>query len=152
MCLGHEWYYFPSHFFLPENTTLAFVRDGFYGQLPQPFDSSIGILHGISKKPAQPVNDKNKEEMSRYVTVDECDFAVATVSRIPEEDSSPMLRKMTIFRSPGDRNRLIDEELDLLYFDPASREKVIDPAKSKNAFSRAFSIPFFSSFYNRYKE
>lgn len=152
VCVGHEWYYFPSHFFLPHNTSLAFVRDGFYGQLPQPFDGSKGILSGSSQTPGQPVNDLNKEEMSRYTAVDECDFSIATVSSNPQEDSSSMLRKMTIFRAPGDRNRLIDEELDLLYFDPASREKVIDAASSKSAFLRAFSIPYFSYVNNRFKD
>lgn len=152
VCVGHEWYYFPSHFFLPENSSLAFVRDGFYGQLPQPYDSSKGILHGSAQTPPQPVNDQNKEEMSRYIAVDECDFSVATVSRNPEEDSTPMLRKMTIFRVPEDRFKLIDEELDLLYFDPASRESVIDQEKSEKAIFRAFSVPFFSFKFNRFKE
>ena len=37
VCTGAEWYSFPSHFFIPSNVQLAFVRDSFHGQLPQPF-------------------------------------------------------------------------------------------------------------------
>ena len=152
VCTGTEWHYFPSHFFLPDNASLAFVRDGFFGQLPQPYDSSKGLLHGMSQTPAQPVNDDNKEEKSRYTAVTDCDFAVATVSANPELDSSPMLRKMTIFREASDRSKLVDEELDLIYFDPTDRRPVLDQELSKKQLYRAFFVPFLSSMHNKYKE
>ena len=37
VCTGNERYRFPSSFFLPRGSILAFVRDGFRGQLPAPY-------------------------------------------------------------------------------------------------------------------
>ena len=151
VCTGSEWYYFPSHFFLPDKARLAFVRDGFYGQLPQHYDGSAGILAGTSRAPKQPMNDQNKEEFGRYIAVDECDFVVSTVSATREEDTTPMLRKMTIFRDPSERSKLIDEELDLQYFEVAATRGVLDADKSKVAVLRALSVPYYSWKYNKLK-
>ena len=151
VCTGAEWHYFPSHFFLPDNARLAFVRDGFYGQLPQHYDGSAGILAGTSKVPKQPMNDKNKEELSRYIAVDDCDFVVSTVSPTQEEDTTPMLRKMTIFREPSQRSKLLDEELDLQYFEVDATRNVLDADKSKVAFFRALSVPYYSWKHNKLK-
>merc|ERR1711933_366761 len=38
VCVGKEWYRFPSSFFLPRKAgDLLWYRAGFYGQLPQPY-------------------------------------------------------------------------------------------------------------------
>ena len=91
VCTGGDWYHFPSHFHLPENTRLAFVRDDFSGQLPQYFPPGPWITpeivrtkstekvtskgstekHGFSvfgtrANPLQPFNDLNMEEKDRY--------------------------------------------------------------------------------------
>lgn len=43
LCMGGEWYRFPSSFFLPHhNMHLAFVRSHFKAQLPQPFRPENG--------------------------------------------------------------------------------------------------------------
>ena len=46
VCVGREWYRYPSSFFLPNDAQLFFVDGGFDGQLPQPFlprrDASLG--------------------------------------------------------------------------------------------------------------
>lgn len=82
LCVGKEWYRFPSSFFLPDwvarNVTdeitnrwtesigfveLSFLKSGFTGQLPQAFDRSEGT------RAYQPhFNDLNLEETSRYVS------------------------------------------------------------------------------------
>lgn len=62
VCVGKEWYRFPSSFFLHSSTRLRFVKSAFSGQLPQPFAAVNGtrtVLSGF--------NDENREEMSRYV-------------------------------------------------------------------------------------
>ncbi|XP_060082663.1 alpha-1,2-mannosyltransferase ALG9-like [Ylistrum balloti] len=63
ICVGKEWYRFPSSFFLPgENWSLKFVESDFKGQLPQPFQSGSDATSVIPSH----MNDMNKEEKSRY--------------------------------------------------------------------------------------
>jgi len=63
VCVGKEWYRFPSNFFMPsERFKLQYIESGFTGQLPQPYVSENGtwiIPSGF--------NALNKQEMSRYV-------------------------------------------------------------------------------------
>ncbi|XP_070296159.1 alpha-1,2-mannosyltransferase ALG9-like isoform X1 [Salvelinus sp. IW2-2015] len=37
VCVGKEWYRFPSSFLLPNNWQLQFIQSEFRGQLPQPY-------------------------------------------------------------------------------------------------------------------
>lgn len=74
VCTCGEWYRFPSSFFLPGDAHLAFVNSSFTGQLPQPFS-----IHGSkveSQAVLEPFNEQNKEEPSRYVPLDTCDWIV----------------------------------------------------------------------------
>ena len=71
VCVGKEWYRFPSHFFLPEGSKLAFLESGFRGQLPQLFDPTNGT-RGIPPN----FNEINEEETDRYVETLTCDFVV----------------------------------------------------------------------------
>jgi alpha-1,2-mannosyltransferase len=65
VCTCGEWHRFPSSFYLPSEHQLGFLPSSFTGQLPKTFGSS-GIF-----------NDKNKQEMDRYVsTAEECAFIV----------------------------------------------------------------------------
>jgi alpha-1,2-mannosyltransferase len=99
VCVGKEWYRFPSALFLPDQTrphgiepakggwfappsdpaslsggplVLGFLKSGFGGQLPQPFDQwgnrTAELLPGF--------NDVNREEPDRYVHPDACDIIV----------------------------------------------------------------------------
>lgn len=77
ICVGKEWYRYPSSFFLPEGSHLAFVRAGFTGILPAAFGPS-------TSSPPAPMNSMNREEPSRYVDPASCDFAVDTW-----EDAAP---------------------------------------------------------------
>jgi alpha-1,2-mannosyltransferase len=63
ICVGKEWYRFPSNFFLPSSQyKLQFVESGFTGQLPKPYSA----INGTWVIPTD-MNDLNKQEMSRYV-------------------------------------------------------------------------------------
>lgn len=75
VCIGGDWYTFPSHFFLPPNARLQYVRGNFHGQLPQHYRS----FQGTSSTPIFNFNDKNEEEESRYVAFSTCDYLVATL-------------------------------------------------------------------------
>lgn len=64
ICVGKEWYRFPSSFFLPsERYNIGFLRSHFKGLLPKPFERGA---NGTSIIPSE-MNDANREEPSRYV-------------------------------------------------------------------------------------
>ena len=64
--MGKEWYRFPSHFFLPENWRVKFVKSEFKGQLPQMYAANT---EDATKLERGNFNDMNKEETDRYVKV-----------------------------------------------------------------------------------
>ncbi|KAB1254941.1 Ferredoxin-fold anticodon-binding domain-containing protein 1 [Camelus dromedarius] len=63
VCVGKEWYRFPSSFLLPDNWQLQFIPSEFRGQLPKPF--AEGPL--ATRIVPTDMNDQNLEEPSRYV-------------------------------------------------------------------------------------
>jgi len=74
VCYGKEWFRYPSAFFLNENTPYAdykfqFIRSKFRGQLPAPFGGSTCRNGGA-------YNDLNREDISRYVDVTQCDLLI----------------------------------------------------------------------------
>jgi alpha-1,2-mannosyltransferase len=72
VCVGKEWYRFPTHFFLPPHLRVTFIRDGFDGQLPQYYGPGPD---SFSRTPEN-FNDLNKEEVSRYGKLDDCKYWV----------------------------------------------------------------------------
>ena len=95
VCVGKEWYRFPSHFFLPESTRvnaakfpnrdlrdhrpggparLHFLRSNFSGQLPLPFLMRAG---GSADANRSGFNDANEAwERYPFKSPDVCDFIV----------------------------------------------------------------------------
>ena len=62
LCMGKEWYRYPSEFFLPERKwKLRFLKSKFKGQLPQPYGNNTYDI-------PDNMNNMNKEEPSRYVS------------------------------------------------------------------------------------
>ena len=90
VCLGNEWYRFPSHFFLPPGSRISFIREDFHGLLPKYFyqdplkrNESLSLLEKtdlkgywdvMSQSPRHTdlevdgMNDYNLEELDRYVS------------------------------------------------------------------------------------
>jgi alpha-1,2-mannosyltransferase len=70
VCLGKEWYRFPSSFFIPETSRAMFVKSAFDGLLPGRFpeEKELGWRGGTSKIPAS-MNDRNLEELSHLVNI-----------------------------------------------------------------------------------
>ena len=67
VCLGKEWYRYPSSFFLPaKKWNVKFLQSEFKGQLPQPFLTDHELATAIERPN---FNDLNLEEVSRYVKV-----------------------------------------------------------------------------------
>lgn len=68
VCLGKEWYRFPSSFFTPENSRALFVKSAFNGLLPGRFPDSeyMQPRSGTWQIPIG-MNDRNLEETSHHV-------------------------------------------------------------------------------------
>uniref|UniRef100_A0A0K0D916 Mannosyltransferase n=1 Tax=Angiostrongylus cantonensis TaxID=6313 RepID=A0A0K0D916_ANGCA len=79
LCVGKEWYRFPSSFFLPQmavdaQINLHFLKSEFSGLLPKYYPR--GKLPFITRRIPTEMNDMNREEPSRYVPLDTCDYLV----------------------------------------------------------------------------
>ncbi|KAL9088219.1 MAG: hypothetical protein Q9159_003202 [Coniocarpon cinnabarinum] len=91
VCVGKEWYRFPSSFFLPSGNTvvngtfagtkrLKFVRSSFHGLLPGEFaetgpGAEYSLFPATSIIPAG-MNNKNEEDLGKYTDVEQCDYMV----------------------------------------------------------------------------
>ena len=106
-CIGGDWYTFPSHFFLPPNARLQYVRGNFHGQLPQHFRS----FQGTSSTPIYNFNDKNEEEESRYVAFSTCDYLVATLK--PQNRDSDL--KIEMEESDDQNKKSWSEKINSIY-------------------------------------
>jgi len=69
VCLGKEWYRFPSSYHLANGTKAKFIRSEFNGLLPGEFSEAqigFGFFPGAWLEPPG-MNDENKEDMGKYV-------------------------------------------------------------------------------------
>jgi alpha-1,2-mannosyltransferase len=72
---------YPSSFFMPTRHTLnnsctvhyRFIRSEFRGLLPSYYDSRLSFP-AITRAVPKTQNDANREEMDRYLDVNECDY------------------------------------------------------------------------------
>lgn len=127
LCVGKEWYRFPSSFFLPsERWRLQFIRSEFRGQLPKPYSDAANATKIIPTN----MNDMNKEEPSRYISVSKCDFLVDLATERQTE------------REPNFVKRFKEWEVVI-------KKPFLDADRSHRIF-RAFYIPFISSRYTTY--
>lgn len=80
VCLGKDWYRFPSSFFLPRDMHAKFVRSEFRGLLPGEFsEARVGFgLWGGTWLPTLGLNDRNEEDLGKYVDLKTCVFLVDT--------------------------------------------------------------------------
>ncbi|CAF3208089.1 unnamed protein product, partial [Rotaria sp. Silwood2] len=81
VCIGKDWYRFPSHFLLPEKSHLVFLRSEFTGQLPKAYSH----LKNATRLIENHFNDENKEEIDRYVNINQCDYIIDHDSENPSE-------------------------------------------------------------------
>lgn len=124
VCVGKEWFRYPSSFFLPNaRWRLGFLRSSFKGQLPQPFAESTCTAQAN-------FNDLNREEPSRYTEPTDCDYIVD--SDFPHSSpDDPNYSRQT------DRWRAVYSS------------QLLDASRSSKLF-RAFYIPFVSPALNTY--
>ncbi|KAJ4346549.1 uncharacterized protein N0V89_010480 [Didymosphaeria variabile] len=83
ICLGKEWYRFPSSYLLPEDTRPRFIKSEFSGLLPGEFfehRSGYATFDGAYLMPTG-MNDENIEDPGKYTHIDNCNYLVD--SRLP---------------------------------------------------------------------
>lgn len=68
VCLGREWYRYPSSYFLNESSRARFIKSGFDGLLPGVFESYTAIPPGM--------NNKNLFDPGKLVDIDQCDYII----------------------------------------------------------------------------
>nr|KAF6437898.1 hypothetical protein HJG59_008631 [Molossus molossus] len=126
VCVGKEWYRFPSSFLLPDNWQLQFIPSEFRGQLPKPF--AEGPL--ATRIVPTDMNDQNLEEPSRYIDISKCHYLVDldTMRETPREPKYSSSR----------------EEWTSLTYRP-----FLDASRSSKLL-RAFYVPFLSDWYTVY--
>ena len=70
LCLGKEWYRFPSSYFLPKGMRAKFIRSDFDGLLPGEFNEAkvgFGLFSGAWLIPSG-MNDRNVADPGKYVS------------------------------------------------------------------------------------
>jgi alpha-1,2-mannosyltransferase len=90
VCLGKEWYRFPSHFLLPQGIRAKFIKSEFSGLLPGEFSEAregFGPFSGTWLSPPG-MNDENREDIGKYTDVKRCTFLVD--SHLPSTQSTAL--------------------------------------------------------------
>ncbi|KUI68276.1 Alpha-1,2-mannosyltransferase alg9 [Cytospora mali] len=79
VCIGKEWYRFPTSYFLPRDMEAKFIRSEFRGLLPGEFprSSPFGAFANTHIIPDN-MNDRNEEDLSKYTDIQQCHFLVDT--------------------------------------------------------------------------
>lgn len=74
LCLGKEWHRFPSHYLVPDQVEVRFVKSAFDGILPKMWEEGAGVggKGGLMGRATGVVpsgmNALNREEPDRYVS------------------------------------------------------------------------------------
>ncbi|XP_049331437.1 alpha-1,2-mannosyltransferase ALG9 [Astyanax mexicanus] len=126
VCVGKEWYRFPSSFLLPNHWQLQFIQSEFRGQLPKPYASGPDATQLLPTD----MNDQNLEEPSRYVDLKHCHYLVDLDTEI-EAPREPR------YAANKDEWSIIAEK------------PFLDASKSSRFF-RAFFVPFLSEHHTTY--
>jgi len=137
VCIGAEWYRFPSAFFLPgPEYRLQFIKSGFNGLLPAHFDDSMG---GTRAAPPQ-LNDQNRSAPENYwETAEKCDYVVTLGPNLEDSGENNLFRWIDahVLGSPED-------------WEVLAEGRFIDSTTSP-ALTRAFFIPGVSTAWNTWQ-
>lgn len=95
ICMGREWYHYPSSLFLNDNQRLRFTQSSFDGMLPGDFleprvNSFEGLVNATSHIP-QGFNNMNKFNPDFITSTDECTYYIDIDKEISENDATSIL-------------------------------------------------------------
>ncbi|BFZ06579.1 hypothetical protein BsWGS_09618 [Bradybaena similaris] len=126
VCVGKEWYRYPSSFFLPgPNWHLQFIQSEFKGLLPKQYEPGPDATRIIPSD----MNDENREEPSRYVDISRCHYLI-------DRDAAGWTELEPQYSSSPD-------------WTVVKQAPFLDVSRSHRLF-RAFYIPFFSNYHCTY--
>ncbi|KAG7666213.1 ALG9 [[Candida] subhashii] len=124
VCMGKEWYHFPTSFFLPDNYRLRYVDCGFDGLLPGDFhESSSSLIDSTTFIPPH-MNNKNQFEVDKIISLEQCDYFVDN----SQVRSQPKLINPDL--------SLVDEQWKLL-----TCNKILNPEGNHNLIGKLIYIP-----------
>eukprot|EP00096_Caligus_rogercresseyi_P013813 TRINITY_DN6412_c0_g1_i1.p1 TRINITY_DN6412_c0_g1~~TRINITY_DN6412_c0_g1_i1.p1 ORF type:complete len:577 (-),score=53.78 TRINITY_DN6412_c0_g1_i1:48-1778(-) len=132
VCVGKEWYRFPTSFFLPSTSwNIEFLKSDFKGQLPRHYEEDD--THA-TRRVYKEFNDQNKEEDTRYrVSALDCDFIV-------DQDTGSE-------ESEREKNYIRHSKVWKEVFSYGMLSSV---KSGSNRFLRAFYLPYLSSMKNEF--
>lgn len=119
VCVGREWYHFPTSMFLPDNYRLRFAKSGFDGLLPRDFNETLGSVSAATSYLPSDMNNKNQFSSSTVVDISECDYFV--------DNDGPL--------SPHDYFLFNDPQ-----WEPVACEKLINPDQKRLTLSKFIYI------------
>ncbi|KAL8835601.1 MAG: hypothetical protein Q9176_006815 [Flavoplaca citrina] len=92
VCLGKDWYRFPSSYFLPKSMRAKFIKSAFDGLLPGQFTEAktgFGFFPGTWLIPAG-MNDQNLEDPGKHIDINHCSFLIDSYfPNLPSSDLEP---------------------------------------------------------------
>ncbi|KAI9299198.1 hypothetical protein K502DRAFT_361729 [Neoconidiobolus thromboides FSU 785] len=80
LCLGDEWYKYPSTYFLQSNVQLKFIHQNFNGLLPQPYLKNSKHWYQSTSIILNNNNNKNQLIKDRFIPITKCNFIIASLS------------------------------------------------------------------------
>ncbi|KAF7581201.1 Alg9-like mannosyltransferase family protein [Clavispora lusitaniae] len=129
VCIGREWYHFPTSFFLPDNYRLRFVSSGFDGLLPGDFPEDMTLREAASAFPSG-MNSKNIFSPEKLVHFSTCDYFIDNTSPVDTTKGEVQIVSME------NGEIITDNDWDVL-----DCQKIIDPAGSHHGLGRLLYIP-----------
>lgn len=129
VCVGREWYHFPTSFFLPDNYRLRFVASGFDGLLPGDFPENVSLQEAASLYP-KGMNSKNIFSPEKLIEFEKCHYFIDNTSPVNLEIGEKQIV------SKGDTGFHVDSAWEVL-----DCQKMINPSGAHRGFGRFVYIP-----------
>lgn len=132
VCVGREWYHFPTSFFLPENHRLQFIKSGFDGLLPGDFMEGNGSLVRSTSRIPEDMNNKNQFSISKVIDFERCSYYIDNSQNTDVENGEP---------------RIFERESKHYFLHPKwselSCDKLINPDGKHSGLGRLLYVPEF---------
>lgn len=131
VCVGREWYHFPTSFFLPDNFRLRFVKSGFDGLLPGDFPEGVSLQEAASAFP-RGMNGKNIYSPDKVIDFEQCHYFIDNSLPINPSTGEPNIAKK------DGEDLVLDSNWKIL-----SRLPIIRPDGNHSGIGRLLYIPEF---------
>ncbi|KAL2363806.1 hypothetical protein RJZ56_003277 [Blastomyces dermatitidis] len=144
VCLGKEWYRFPSSFFLPDDKRAKFIKSEFDGLLPGEFapeSEALDLRPGTWIVPSG-MNDQNLEDLGKYVSIHQVLFTIMTHPLIQKQTDISQCNFLVDSYFPGDGGSALEPHylLDRSTWEELSCKRFLD-TKRTSFLGRIIWIP-----------